>query len=327
LSPALIKTNQLTKYFLTSKRGILESLARKPSFYVKAVDHVDMEIAEHEVLALVGESGSGKTTLGLLLCTLEEPTEGEFFFTNRKVDKSSAKEVRPQMQMVFQNPSESLDPRMNVRSIVMEGLQKFGLKREEKEQRFKNSMEAVGMDPEEFASRHPKDLSGGQRQRVAIARAIASDPKFIVLDEPTSALDASIQAQVLNLLVSLHEKFGFTYLIITHNIAVARFISDRTAVMYAGKVIELGYTDDVMNNPKHPYTQALLKSVPTIETRGLEAPEGETPSLVNLPTGCRYHPRCPFAMEICKVEEPKLSEHENEIVACWLYEKTDSRSK
>jgi peptide/nickel transport system ATP-binding protein len=167
--------------------------------------------------------------------------------------------------------------------------------------------------------RRPRDLSGGQKQRVAIARAIASNPEFIILDEPTSALDASIQAQVLNLLIGLHEKYGFTYLLITHNIAVARFISDRIAVMYAGKLVELGSTDDIMTSPKHPYTQALLKSVPTLETKELQPPTGETPSLLSPPSGCRYHPRCSYAMEICSTTDPELTPIENNYVACWLY--------
>jgi len=154
---------------------------------------------------------------------------------------------------------------------------------------------------------------------VAIARAIASNPEFIVLDEPTSALDASIQAQVLNLLVALHDKYGFTYLLITHNIAVARFISDRVAVMYAGRLVEIGSTDDIMNSPKHPYTQALLKSVPTLENKELQPPTGETPSLLHPPSGCKYHPRCPYVMDICRTQDPELAAVGNGKVACWLY--------
>jgi peptide/nickel transport system ATP-binding protein len=319
LKESLIKTKGLSKSFLASKRGILESLSRKPSAYVGAVDHVELEIAKNEVLALVGESGSGKTTLGLLLCTLETPTKGEIFFNDEKLEKSNAKKIRQKIQMVFQNPTESLNPRMNVRSIVMEGLQKFGLDKAQKQRQFEDSLKAVGLDPEEFATRRPRDLSGGQKQRVAIARAIASNPEFIVLDEPTSALDASIQAQVLNLLVGLHDKYGFTYLLITHNIAVARFISDRVAVMYAGRLVELGSTDDIMTSPKHPYTQALLKSVPTLVTKDLQPPTGETPSLLNPPSGCRYHPRCPYVMEVCRTTDPELSPVENREVACWLY--------
>lgn len=294
-------------------------MSRKQALYVRAVDHVRLEIAKQEILALVGESGSGKTTLGLLLCTLEVPTDGEIFFNEEKVEKSNVKKVRQKIQMVFQNPTESLNPRMTVRSIVMEGLQRFGLNKEQKQQHFEDSLRAVGLDPVEFASRRPRDLSGGQKQRVAIARAIASNPEFIVLDEPTSALDASIQAQVLNLLVGLHDKYGFTYLLITHNIAVARFISDRVAVMYAGRLVELGATDDIMSSPKHPYTQALLRSVPNLVSKELQPPTGETPSLLRPPSGCRYHPRCPYVMEICKTNDPELSTVENRFVACWLY--------
>lgn len=257
-----------------------------------------------------------------MLCTLETPTEGTIFFDEEKVEKSNVRKTRQKIQMVFQNPTESLDPRMTVKSIVMEGLQKFGSDHERKQAQFEESMKAVGLDPHEFAARRPRDLSGGQKQRVAIARAIASNPTFIVLDEPTSALDASIQAQVLNLLLGLHDKYGFTYLLITHNIAVARFVSDRVAVMYAGRLVELGSTDDIMNSPKHPYTQALLKSVPTLDSKELQPPTGETPSLLNPPSGCRYHPRCPYAMEICKTTDPALSQVGSTQVACWLYPAT-----
>lgn len=317
--PPIIKTTKLSKLFLASKRGILESLSRKPASYVRAVDRVELEIAKQEILALVGESGSGKTTLGLLLCTLEFPSEGEIYFDEEKLEKSGIGKARRKIQMVFQNPTESLDPRMSVRSIVMEGLQRYPGDKQKKDQQFKDSLDAVGLDPADFASRRPRDLSGGQKQRVAIARAIASNPEFIVLDEPTSALDASIQAQVLNLLVALHDKYGFTYLLITHNIAVARFISDRVAVMYAGRLVEIGATDDIMNSPKHPYTQALLKSVPTLESKELQPPTGETPSLLHPPSGCKYHPRCPYVMDICRTQDPELATVENGKVACWLY--------
>jgi peptide/nickel transport system ATP-binding protein len=319
LASVLVSTRHLTKAFLASKRGMLESITRKPPVLIKAVDQVDIEINEHEILALVGESGSGKSTLGMLLCTLESPTAGEIFFNGVKVGKAQASIVRKDMQMVFQNPSDSLNPRMSVRSIVMEALQRFSISKEEKQLQFEKCMEIVGLDPREFAARRPKDLSGGQKQRVAIARAIASNPKFIVLDEPTSALDASIQAQVLNLLLALYEQYGFTYLLITHNIAVANFISDRIAVMYAGKIVEIGSTDDVITSPKHPYTQALLKSVPSIEKRGVDAPVGETPSLLHPPSGCKYHPRCPYAMQVCSTTEPELTKVKGTSVACWLY--------
>jgi peptide/nickel transport system ATP-binding protein len=175
------------------------------------------------------------------------------------------------------------------------------------------------LDAATFAQRRSRDLSGGQRQRVAVARSIISSPTFIILDEPTSALDASVQAQVLNLLSRIHDELRLTYLFITHNISVARFISDKIAVMYAGKVVETGPTDAVITNPKHPYTQALLRSVPNLETHDIVPPVGEVPSLVNLPNGCRFNPRCPFVMERCKTEEPPLKKMGDLDVACWLY--------
>ncbi len=321
MSNILTEAREVSKYFPASKHGAIEVLLRKDPLWVKAVDHVSLQISSHEILALVGESGAGKTTLGRLFSTLEIPTNGEIMFMGEKLNRKNAPKIRRKIQMVFQNPLESLDPRLSVRDIVLEPLGHSNLNRQEKEDRLAYSLMAVGLDPLEFASRRPRDLSGGQRQRVAIARAIVSNPKFVVLDEPTSALDASIQAQVLNLLVDLFEDRDYTYLLITHNIAVARFISDRIAVMYAGRIVEIGPSEDIMTDAKHPYTQALLKSVPSLGTKEVEGPEGETPSLLNPPPGCRFHPRCPYAMEVCKTTEPNLVSVGNTSVACWLFGK------
>lgn len=318
MADLIVETRGLKKYFNATKSGLLEAIFRQKPLRVKAVDNISVQIAKGEVLGLVGESGSGKTTLGRLVTTLENPTSGEIYFDGQKIERKDRKAVRKQVQMVFQNPYESLDPRATIKGIVKEPLMKLGLSKDEKNAQFERVMSEVSLDSK-FAERRAKDLSGGQRQRVAVARAIISSPKMIVLDEPTSALDASVQSQVLNLLVGLQKEFNFTYLFITHNIAVARYISDRAATMYAGQIVEIGPTEQVLKEPKHPYTQALLKSVPSLETQKIAPPEGEVPSLINLPTGCRFHPRCPFAMEICKTTEPTLKRVENVDVACWLF--------
>lgn len=321
MSEVVFQTRNLKKYFPAIKKGMLDTILRAKIPVIKAVDGVDVSIDMGEILALVGESGSGKSTLGRMLISLESPTDGEIQFMGQPVKgKESLRRLRRNVQMVFQNPADSLDPRMPVKSIVTEPLSIKHLKREEKDEKFSSALSLVGLDADTFAYRRPRDLSGGQKQRVALARAIISDPKFVVLDEPTSALDASVQGQVLNLLAQLHDKLSLTYLLITHNIAVARYISDRIAVMYAGRITEIGPTETILREPKHPYTQALLKAVPTLENREIAPPEGEVPSLIDLPTGCRYHPRCPFAKEKCKVSEPPFFASGAIEVACWLYE-------
>jgi peptide/nickel transport system ATP-binding protein len=316
---AVIEAKQVSRYFLAAKKGLLETIFRREIPIVRAVDQVDINVNRGEIVALVGESGCGKTTLGRMLTTLETPTAGEISFKGEPITEHNKARFRGKIQLVFQNPLESLDPRMALRDIVVEPLERMNLTHAEKTTMFESALSYVGLDAHNFAYRRPSDLSGGQRQRVAVARAIVSNPEFVVLDEPTSALDASVQSQVLNLLVKLHNNFGFAYLFITHNIAVARYISDRVAIMYAGKIVETGPTAQVMTHPKHPYTQALLSAVPTTETKDLIPPVGEVPSLINPPSGCRFHPRCPYVMDICKTTEPKLRSSEGEEVACWLY--------
>ena len=318
MAEPIVETRGLKKYFPAARRGIGDAIMRREMPTVKAVDDISLQIQEGEVLALVGESGSGKTTLGRLIATLETPTAGDVYFFGKRVTRQSKASVRKQIQIVFQNPFESLDPRSSVKAIVTEPLLRSDLSQSTKDATFKTVLDAVGL-PGKVAERRPRDLSGGQRQRVAVARAIISYPKLIILDEPTSALDASVQSQVLNLLVDLRNEFNFSYLFITHNISIARYISDRVATMYAGQIIELGPTLQVIDSPKHPYTQALLRSVPTLDKKEFQPPTGEVPSLVNLPDGCRYNPRCPFVMDVCKTDYPETASVDSDDVNCWLY--------
>lgn len=304
----------LKRYFLANKRGIMETITRRPAIYVKALDGVTMDISRGQTMGVVGESGSGKTTLGRILATLDFPTEGKLIFNGIEVNGKNVGEVRRRVHMVFQNPATSVNPRMRVKDIVMEGM------RERDHNRVKELLEAVGLDYGNVKDKYPRELSGGQLQRVAIARALAKEPEFLVLDEATSALDASVQAQILNLLADLQKERGISYLFITHNISVAGFISDKLAVMYAGKVVEEGKVDDVISEPMHPYTKALLSSVPDLGKKELSPPSGETPSLINPPSGCRFHPRCPLALEVCRTKEPPVVDVNGRKVACWLYE-------
>lgn len=291
---------------------------------VHAVSGVDMDIYKGETLALVGESGCGKSTLGKLLLRLIPATAGSIVFDGEditKMSKNQLRQARQKMQLIFQDPYASLDPRMNVGEIISEPLRAYKIYRSEKEleQRVRELMDKVGIRPE-FYHRYPHQFSGGQRQRVGIARALALNPKLIVCDEPVSALDVSIQAQILNLLHDLQQELGLTYLFISHDLSVVRYISNRVCVMFLGKVCEIRDTDSLYANPCHPYTKFLLDSTPQPdpnrrkEDRALLT--GEIPSPINPPSGCRFHPRCPFAQEICKTQEPELKPCTGGMCAC-----------
>jgi len=310
----IIRLDNVEKYYLAQKRGLVDTIIKVPKIFVKALDGVSISISQGSVVAIVGESGSGKTTLGKIITTLENPTRGEVFFEGIKVEKKNYVEIRKKLDMVFQNPGTSLNPKMKIKDIVSEPLGHFD------EKKVSDVINEVGLSYNEVKNKQPREMSGGQVQRVAVAKALMKQPNLLVLDEPTSALDESIQAQVLNLLVDIQEKFKLTYLFITHNILVAKYISDFITVLYAGKIVEYGPTEYVLSKPLHPYTQLLLSSVPTTDTREVKPPVGDVPSLINLPSGCRFHPRCPFVMEVCKTKDPPLRNNGNNQVACWLYE-------
>lgn len=311
------------KKILVSARKLTKTFKVKNGT-VKAVGGVDLDIYKGETLALVGESGCGKSTLGRLLLRLIEPTSGEVIFDGKNITAMKTREmrqVRREMQIVFQDPYSSIDPRFSVKRIIGEPLRAYKVfsSRKEQENYIRELVEKVGIHQEDL-DRYPHQFSGGQRQRIGIARALALKPQLIVCDEPVSALDVSIQAQTLNLLYDLQEEFKLTYLFISHDLAVVRYISDRVCVMFLGKICEIGNTEDIFKNPKHPYTYFLLSSTPkpdpTKRKEDREILSGEAPSPVNPPSGCRFHTRCPYAKEICSREEPEPRMIEGRLVAC-----------
>lgn len=327
-NPLLLEVKGLKKHF-PIKRGILFS---KQVGAVKAVDGLNLFVREGETLGMVGESGCGKSTTGRLILRLIEPTEGQVLFQGRDLLKLSQHEMRAmrrQLQMVFQNPYASLDPRMTVGDIIAEPLRvhKMFDSSQALKKRVRELLDCVGLNPS-YTERFPHEFSGGQRQRIGIARALALNPKLIIADEPVSALDVSVQAQVLNLLNDLQAQFNLTYIFIAHNLSTVNHISDRVAVMYLGKVVELARNDLLYSNPKHPYTQALMSAVPEpdpVIMRGQQRKkriilEGDIPSPVNPPSGCRFHTRCWEAKDICKTTEPPLVDTgQGHYVACHLH--------
>ena len=294
---------------------------------VHAVSNVSLDVKEHEVLALVGESGCGKSTLGKAMIQLIKPTGGEVSFKDTIITNMPAKafrDYRRQMQIVFQDPYASLDPRMSVRDIIAEPLETYNVCASPKEttERVVELLEAVGLSADHLY-RYAHQFSGGQRQRIGIARAIALNPSFIVCDEPVSALDVSVQNQILNLLKALQERFGLTYLFISHDLSVVRFIANRVCVMFLGKLCELGDTETIYTNPLHPYTRFLLDAIPKADPHQRRKERmllsGELPSPVDPPAGCRFHTRCPYATEKCRTQEPEMHQVEGRMVACHLY--------
>ncbi len=305
------------------RTGFLGSVRRE----IKPVDAVDLSVRKGEVMTVIGESGSGKSTLGFALLRLVKPSGGRVLFSGQDIGAmkgSELRRLRRNMQIVFQDPYSSLDPRLHVKDIVAEPLLGSGMKdRAEIEERTGRAMSLVGLDPSAM-SKYVHEFSGGQRQRIGIARAIVGDPQVVVLDEPTSNLDVSIQAQILNLLLDLQSKSGASYLFISHNMAVAQYVSDRIAVMYAGEMVERGAAKDVIGKPMHPYTQDLLSCVPTMDiTKKVTEVKisGDPPSFTDLPRGCRYSNRCKYAFDLCREKDPALAAAEGREVACFLYHK------
>lgn len=321
----LLEVKDLKKHF-----PIKGGLFGRTTGHIRAVDGVSFSVEKGETLGLVGESGCGKTTAGKVILRLEEATAGEVYFEGCNIlelTREEMRNLRREMQIIFQDPYSSLNPRMTVGKIIGEALEIHNLaKGKNKEKRVKELLEIVGLTAHHMR-RYPHEFSGGQRQRIGVARALAVDPKLIICDEPVSALDVSIQAQIINLMEDLQKEFGLTYLFIAHDLSVVKHISDRVAVMYLGKFVELADKEELYRNPLHPYTEALLSAIP-IPDPSLKREKiilaGDVPSPANPPTGCRFHTRCPYVMDICKTDDPEFIEYEPaHFAACHLRNKSN----
>ncbi len=326
MSEKLVEVHDLFKWFPVQK-SFLETLLARKLDYIRAVDGIDFEVRRGEVFGLAGESGSGKTTTGRLILRLIEPTRGGIFFDGRNVLTVNGEEMRrlrQRMQLIFQDPYASLNPRMKIGTAIGHGLEIHGIAKGQRERDLViQMMERVGLTPAAtLYEKYPHQLSGGQRQRAVIARALILHPDLIVADEPIAMADVSVRALILHLMMELKEEFDLTYLFITHDLATAKYICDRIAIMYLGKIVESGPLREVYSHPQHPYTEALLSAVPVPNPRARREhiiPKGEIPSPINPPSGCRFHPRCPYAMEICSKDEPRFAgTKDGHLVACHL---------
>jgi peptide/nickel transport system ATP-binding protein len=325
--PPLVQVRDLSKTFDVSAPWLNRVLERRSKQFVHAVDGVSFSIERGKTLALVGESGCGKSTVARLLVGLYEPTRGTVSFDGvdaaKTLASSAALALRRRMQMIFQDPYASLNPRWKVQDIVAEPLREHGLMTDEAELRVRvgELLESVGLSALDSV-KFPHQFSGGQRQRISIARALATEPEFLVCDEPTSALDVSVQAQVLNIMKDLQRARGLTYLFISHNLAVVRHVADQVGVMYLGQLVELSDKAELFARPRHPYTRMLLDAIPDIHMTGrARTPvQGEVPNPLNPPSGCSFHPRCPLANERCKIERPLLQDFQGVRVACHAVE-------